>query len=159
ELWKVIGAELGRFGVFDHWMSKQNGELLVTGAAYAPGGVAAPSVHARVSLGPIDKTLYVFGDRTWDVVAPTEPAPFTRMPIDYEHAFGGEKFAQNPVGKGAAKVSTEGGPVHWLPNVENPKHLIKSPSDRPEPASFGAWDITWPCHFAKMGTCDAKWHK
>lgn len=158
ELWKLVGKELGRFGVLDHCMAKLRGELLVTGACFPPGGKPAPWSHVRVTLGPLDKRLYVIGDRTWSLVGPTDPVPFTRMPIDYEHAFGGEKYPQNPVGKGAAPIKNdEGKAVHPLPNVEDPKRIIQSKGDRPPPASLAAWDITWPHHFAKMGTYDQKW--
>lgn len=159
ELWKMLGAELGRFGVLDQLMYKSQGELLVSGSCFTPGGKPVPSAHVRVSLGPIDKTLYVFGDRTWGMLGPSNPAPFTKMPLDWEHAFGGEKYPQNPIGKGFAPVKTETGTVHSLPNVEDPKKIIKSKGDRPPPACFGPVDITWPHHFAKMGTYDEKWKK
>lgn len=159
ELWKFIGSELGRFTVFDHCMWKPQGELLVSGACYPPGGKPEPWSYVRVSLGPIDKTLYVIGDRTWGLLGPSDPAPFTRMPVDYEHAFGGKDLPENPLGKGLAPIKTAAGTTHPLPNVEDPKNLVKSKGDRPTPASLGPWDITWPHHFAKMGTYDEKWLK
>jgi uncharacterized protein YjbI with pentapeptide repeats len=160
ELWKIVGSELGPSGVLDHCMWKPQGELLVSGACYPPGGKPAPWGHVRVSLGPIDKTLYVIGDRTWGMMGPSEPVPFSRMPIDYAHAFGGEKYPQNPVGKGLSPVKNEAGvTAHPLPNVEDPKQVVKGKGDRPTPASLGPWDITWPHHFAKMGTYDKKWRE
>ena len=42
------------------------------------------------------------------------------MPLIWERAFGGEGYAQNPVGKGAAPVSTPHGEFQFLPNVEDP---------------------------------------
>jgi len=159
ELWKMLGAELGKFGVLDQLMYKSQGELIVSGACFPPGGKPAPSAHVRVKVGPIDKTLYVFGDRTWGLFGPSDPVPFTKMPLDWEHAFGGEKYPQNPLGKGFSPLKTEAGTVHPLPNVEDPKKILKSKGDRPPPASFGPVDITWPHHFAKMGTYDEKWRK
>ena len=158
DLWKMAGKELGRFGVLDHCMWKPRGELLVTGHCYPPGKKAAPYAHVKVSLGPVDKTLYVIGDRTWGLMGPSDPAPFTQMSVDWPHAFGGEKYPQNPVGKGLSPIKTEAGQtIHPLPNVEDPRHVVKSKGDKPEPAGLGPVDLTWPHHFAKMGTYDKKW--
>jgi uncharacterized protein YjbI with pentapeptide repeats len=165
EMWKMASSDLGRFGVLDHWMFKPAGELLVTGACYT-GEREKGTEFVRVQLGPVekrlvDKKLYIFGDRKWTLIGPSEPQMFMRMPIDYAHAFGGEKYAHNPVGKGIARVTDEGGAeIHPLPNVEDPKHLIKSEGDRPPPASLTAHDLTWPVHFEKkMGTYSRDWVK
>lgn len=158
DLWKMASKELGRFGVLDHCMWKPRGELLVTGHCYPPGRKEAPYARVKVSLGTIDKTLYVIGDRTWGLMGPSDPVPFTQMRIDWAHAFGGEKYPQNPVGKGLSPIKTESGQaIHPLPNVEDPRHVVKSKGDRPEPAGLGPYDLTWPHHFAKMGTYDKKW--
>jgi uncharacterized protein YjbI with pentapeptide repeats len=158
EMWKMAASDLGRFGVLDHWMFKPTPELLVTGACYT-GEREKGSEFVRVSLGPtdarrIDRRLYVFGERRWTLLGPSEPEMFTRMPLDYAHAFGGEKYPQNPIGKGLSPIKDESGAEHHpLPNVEDPRHAIKSKGDRPPPASFGPWDLTWPAHFEKkMGT-------
>jgi uncharacterized protein YjbI with pentapeptide repeats len=159
ELWKMVGAELGKFVALDQLMWKSQGELLVSGACFPAGGKPAPSAHVRTTLGGIDKTLYVFGDRNWSLLGPSDPAPFTKMPLDWEHAFGGEKYPQNPIGKGLAPQKTESGTFHPLPNVEDPKKIVKAKGDKPPPASLGPMDITWPHVFAKMGTYDEKWRK
>ena len=99
DMWKLAARELGDEPL-DFGMPKQRGEVLVTGSAYPFGGprtVCAP----RVAIGKVDKTLYVVGERFWKGSAPSEPVPFTEMPITWERAFGGEGYAQNPVGKGA----------------------------------------------------------
>jgi uncharacterized protein YjbI with pentapeptide repeats len=163
EMWKMAASELGRFGVLDFWMFKPQAEVLVTGACYT-GEREKGSDFVRLSLGPenkrlIDKTLYVFGDRRWTLIGPTDPNMFTRMPVDYRHAFGGEKYDKNPIGKGFSSTKDEfGNEVHPLPNIEDPKHVVKSKGDRPTPASLAAWDLTWPVHFEKkMGSYDANW--
>lgn len=159
DLWKMIGAELGRFGVFDHGMAKPQGELLVSGFCYPPDGKEEPASYVRLVMGGIDKKLYVIGDRTWGLLGPSDPKPFRSMPIDYAHAFGGEKYPQNPAGKGFAPVKGESGTSHPLPNVEDPNAMIQSKGDRPAPMTFAPWDLTWPQHFAKMGTYDQQWQK
>jgi hypothetical protein len=159
ELWKMAATDLGRFGVLDHWMRKPQAEVLVTGACYT-GDEPRGSDYVRVGVGPegrrlVDKTLYVFGDRHWTLLGPSEPEPFTRMPVDWAHAFGGPSHPPNPVGKGLEALvdDTSGATEHPLPNVEDPKHLMASKGDKGVPASFAPWDPLWPYHFEKkMGT-------
>ncbi|WP_437970338.1 DUF2169 domain-containing protein [Sorangium sp. So ce260] len=158
DLWKFTAAELGKDAVLDMGMPKPRGELLISGRAHPREG-RAPACAVRARLGAVDKTLYVIGDRTWRRGVPTEPEPFTAMPIVWERAFGGPGFAPNPVGKGAQPVETETGEIHPLPNIELPKPLITSPSDRPAPAGFGPIDLMWPQRFARMGTYDQRWLK
>ncbi len=164
EMWKMAGTDIGRFGVLDHWMWKPQAEVLVTGACY-PGEQPKSSDFVRLLVGPegrrlVDKKLYVFGERRWTLLGPTEPETFTRMPIDYAHAFGGESFPQNPVGKGHAalldlETDTE---THVLPNVEDPRHLLVTKGDKAPAASLAPWDPLWPHHFEKkMGTYDKDW--
>ncbi len=163
EMWKMAGADLGRFGVLDYWMFKPQAEVLVTGACHT-GERPKGSEYVRLSVGPqdkrtIDKRLYVFGDRKWTLLGPSDPQMFTKMPVDYAHAFGGEKYPVNPIGKGMQSVKDETGSEFVpLPNVEDPKHVIKSKGDKPPPASFAGWDLTWPAHFEKkMGTYSFDW--
>ncbi|WP_437691969.1 DUF2169 family type VI secretion system accessory protein [Sorangium sp. So ce176] len=158
DLWKFVAAELGKDAVLDMGMPKPRGELLISGRA-CPRGGRAPACAVRARLGAVDKTLYAIGDRTWRRGVPTEPEPFTEMPIVWERAFGGPGFAMNPVGKGAQPVETNAGELHPLPNIELPGALITSPTDQPAPAGFGPIDIMWPQRFARMGTYDHKWLK
>ncbi len=155
DLWKLAAAELGDEPI-DAAMPKQRGEVLVTGSAHPFGG-PRPACAPRVALGAVDKTLYVVGDRSWKRGVASDPTPFTEMPITWERAFGGEGYAQNPLGKGLAPLRTEHGESHPLPNVEDPKRLVRGPADRPPPAGFGPYDLTWPQRFSKVGTYDAAW--
>lgn len=158
QLWPMtVEALASEKGVLDEGMAKVRGELLVTGSCYVPRGEPAQVSFVRVQCGAIDKRLAVIGDRHWKHGVPTEPAPFTVMPIDWEHAFGGAGFARNPLGRGYGPVEQGAVKVHPLPNIEVPKRLISSPSDRPEPAGLGALDFSWPQRFTKAGTYDLKW--
>ncbi len=159
-MWKTVGTEIGNEVALDEFMWKSKGEVLVTGRAYAPGGEPQPAVAARVQLGKVDKQLYVVGDRRWTRAGTaTDPVPFTQMPITWSRAFGGAGFDKNPRGAGVGPVEDPetGEAYHPLPNVENPKKLIKSPSDRPDPVGFGAMDISLPQRQQNMGTYDQKW--
>ncbi len=161
EMWTFLARELGQDGAPDAGMPKSRGEFLATGYAFPPGVAPAATAAVRVQVGTLQKTLNVYGDRYWrtDRVlgrAPTEPAPFTRMPIGWETAFGGEGFDRNPRGKGYAPIETEEGVVFPLANVELPGHSTASP-ETAEPACFGPIDFTWPQRAAKAGTYDARW--
>ncbi len=148
-------------------------DVLLHGHAHAPGG--RPTAHVDVSLqvGPIAKTLRVFGDRQWKrgVTGPEvgSPQPFERMPVVYERAFGGTDVAsddpaehgfepRNPVGTGFATAS---GRVlgQAVANIELPGALISSWKDRPAPAGFGPIARHWSPRRNLAGTYDAQWEK
>ncbi|MBI3937448.1 MAG: DUF2169 domain-containing protein [Betaproteobacteria bacterium] len=160
-MWKFVAQELGKDAILDMCMPKVRGEVLVRGKCHIPGGAKKSAAQVRFKIGPLAKTLYVFGDRYWKkragVATMTDPEPFAEMGISYENAFGGPGYAPNPSGKGfVADAAAAKEPIP-LPNVEHPQHLVVSPGDRPAPAGFGALDFTWPQRFSKAGTYDQKW--
>lgn len=157
-LWKMLSETPGANGSLDEVKPKVRGEALVVGHAYAPGGKPAPVVAAKLGVGAVEKEVWVVGDRVWKGGAPGEPAPFERMPLSYDRAFGGEGHAPNPGGKGFAPVKTASGvEVHPLPNLEHANKLIRSFAERPAPAGFGPVDPSWPQRTKKLGTYDKKW--
>lgn len=158
-LWKFLPKELGKDVALDTGVPKARAEVLLTAKAYPVGGKPQAACSVRLKLGKVDKTLYAVGDRVWSGGAPTQPVPFTELPITYANAYGGEGYPQNPLGKGFAPVRTPQGAVHSLPNIEDPKQLIRSPKDKRLPAGFGPYDLTWPQRFSKTGTYDEKWLK
>jgi uncharacterized protein YjbI with pentapeptide repeats len=163
DLWKFAGSELGKEAVLDMCMPKPNAEVLVSGKCFASEGKPVSAYEVRLQIGPINKTLYVFGDRVWKRKAGilqviSDPLSFTEMDITYENAFGGPEYKKNPLGKGHAPVKTGSGKAtHPLPNVEDPRDLIDSPKKKPDPAGFGPLDLTWPQRMEKAGTYDQKW--
>lgn len=156
-MWKLAAERLGEEGALDFGIPKSRGEFLVDGIAFAPGGVPQPAVAVRATVGELQKQLAVYGDRYWTGRAATEPRPFTEMPIDWAHAFGGESYAPNPHGKGVDEVEVEGVPIVPLPNIESPREPISSPRDRPLPAGFRPLDIGWPQRQRLAGTYDDHW--
>ncbi len=157
-LWKLLSAELGEGVPFDEGMWKACGEVLVTGKAHPPGGLSQPACAVRLVLGEVDKKLFVVGDRQWQGRRHTDPIPFYEMPLDWAHAYGGDGYPANPLGKGHVPLKGEDGTlVHPLPNVEDPRQVVSSPKDRPPPAGLGAYDLSWPQRFGKVGTYDRKW--
>jgi hypothetical protein len=156
---------------------KRGTDIIVIGHAYAPNQRPAYSVDVSVQVGTRGKTCRVFGDRVWEksphavlTLAPGAPQPFERVPLLYEHAYGGidptrpedkspEFSPHNPVGKGylgPRAVVREGLP---LPNIEDPRHLIQRWDDRPLPAGLGFLGRAWQPRVALAGTYDDAWKK
>ncbi len=145
-------------------------DVLLIGRAIAP---VANTRVADVSLrvGPVARTVRVFGDRHWEKAGgkwrPSEPQPWERMPLRWELAWGGiapqkgdevpEHEPRNPVGRGI--VGRDGVPADAqpLPNLEDPKALLASPTDRPTPACFSPIAPTWLPRRSFAGTYDDAW--
>src|SRR4029077_21012090 len=109
----------------------------------------ASEMEVRLTVGPLRKELRVFGDRQWFRTlggpAVSHPTAFEKMPLVYERAFGGwdrrpsdtRQHAcevRNPVGTGFRLSFEEGLP---LPNIEDPRALLRGLGDRPPPAGVG----------------------
>src|SRR5262249_46279287 len=68
-------------------------DVLLIGSAVAPSGQPVRQLDVAMEVGPIRKTIRVFGDRSWqkgllkDSIG--EPKEFTTMPLTFENAFGG----------------------------------------------------------------------
>jgi hypothetical protein len=146
-------------------------DVTLLGTAYAPDNKPVPALDVRVSVGGVNKTLRVFGNRLWQpgVFAPrmTDPEPFTAMPITYERAYGGtnvlgpepglqEKEPRNPIGTGfASRASALNGKA--LPNVEDPDQLIRGWDTRPRPVGLGPIPAMWSPRLEYAGTFDEEW--
>lgn len=163
EMWPFVQGELGKDAILDMAMPKPKGEVLAWGRCFTPDGEPRGASRAAIRIGPIEKVLYVFGNRRWRkaagmAVMPSEPEPFIEMSLTYERAFGGTGYERNPLGRGFAPViDPSGAETHPLPNIEDPRHLVGSPSDRPDPAGFAPLDFAWPQRAKKLGTYDNKW--
>jgi uncharacterized protein YjbI with pentapeptide repeats len=158
DLWKFLPTQALPNGIIDACMPKHQGEVLVYGAYQAPGGEPVTSDRVGLKIGPVSKSLAVIGERYWRaLLPPTEPEPFTEMPISYELAFGGEGHAPNPIGKGIAEVEYFGEKRVPMPNIEDPNNLITSQDARPSPSGFGPLDMMWQYRQAKTGTYDDDW--
>jgi uncharacterized protein YjbI with pentapeptide repeats len=159
-LWKFVPKALGPETPLDEMIAKARGEALCVGRAYPPGGQPARSCRVRMQVGEVDKTLVAVGDRVWDFNGSSEPAPFTEMPIRWSHAYGGEGFGENPVGKGHRPVTgADGQSVHALPNIEDPANLVRERDGTVRPAGYMPVDLTWSPRMARAGTYDDQWLK
>ncbi len=148
-------------GLYKQAPRKPAGDLLVLGNAYANPAEYGQSQAVRIAVEIPErrwrKELAVFGDRVWlpgiTGAAPSEPRPFTSIPVDYAHAFGGQGFAWNPVGMGTGP----GDRGKMLPNIEFVDRPITSPSSVPGPASFAPIDALWRPRADRVGTYGGKW--
>lgn len=156
----------------DITIGKTATDIVLVGHAF-PQKVGDRETWVMVSVGKHRKTVKVFGDRYWDsvmgVTTKSRPEPFEKIPLIYERSFGGvdsshpnpkyhESEERNPVGTGfRARHSHLPIDGTKLPNIENPKQLISSPKDRPEPAGFGFIARNWLDRRMYAGTYDSKW--
>jgi uncharacterized protein YjbI with pentapeptide repeats len=162
-MWPFAATALGKDAMLDAGMPKQHGEVLIKAKCFTTKGAPRSGMEVRWRVGAIEKKLYVLGDRTWRRKLGSwqisEPKPFSEMEITWAHSFGGSGYERNPLGKGfkaSDQGQFEGLP---LPNIEDPKQPLSSPTDRPLPAGFEPLDLVWPQRFAKMGTYDDRWLK
>ena len=152
--------------------TKPGTDCVLQGHAVAAGRAPQSEVGSRV--GELTAAARVFGDRRWDPgllgAKASPPQPFERLPLVWERAFGGwdrtpakeehhQCEPQNPIGVGfvARKGrATAGAP---LPNVEDPRALLTSPTARPTPVGFGFVGHDWQPRAAFAGTFDAAWEQ
>jgi hypothetical protein len=147
-------------------------DVVLLGHAWADRGLA-PEVDVTLEVGPIQKQVRVFGDRTWrrllGAMKPSSPRPFRRMPLVYERAFGGVDTSssspeehieepENPVGVGFVRpVPGRDYEGLRLPNIEDPAALLQEPIDRRRPMGFGFVAPSWAPRRIQAGTFDEAW--
>lgn len=149
--------------------TKLTTDVLLIGHAHAPGGVPVTQLDVGLRVGPIAKRLRVTGDRVWLGGVPSEPEPFSAMPLVWERAYGGvdpwtrdaplpQFDVRNPVGTGFVTEAAHAEGVR-LPNIEYPDQCVRTWSDRPEPAGFGPLCNHWQPRAGFAGTYDEAWRR
>jgi len=144
-------------------------DIIMLGHACVPEKKEATQLDVSLTVGQVHKAVRVFGDRQWQDGKITRPAPFRTMAMVYEKAYGGVHIAngqltdveaRNPVGRGFAGTrkpeEMNGVP---LPNLEDPKQLIRDITDKPTPAGFGFCAPNWLPRASFAGTYDDIWQK
>lgn len=148
---------------------KPSTDIAILGHAWAPNRQPVKQLDVVATVGSIKKVLRVFGDRFWNSGRISPPRDFIQIPIRYENAYGGQHWVKdqllsleprNPVGKGFRGTrKSEEMDGQALPNIENPKCLIKDLDDSPEPAGFGFMSANWHPRALFAGTYDEQWQK
>jgi hypothetical protein len=148
---------------------KPGTDVVLEATACAPRDRPVATVPVSLRVNEQEKTLLVHGTRVYyrGAVAMTTsaPRPFTRRPIVYEEAFGGNDLAhpdrrkqridlRNPVGKGVAAdpATRENQAAH---TIEYPGE----PADKVGPAGFGPLASFWSPRAEWAGTYDAEWER
>jgi hypothetical protein len=153
-------------------IGKVGTDVVINGSAWAPEARPTWQMDVSAVVGPVSKEARVFGDRVWEAGASGATAswvaPFLRMPLAWERAFGGSDVTEkgpaaeprNPVGAGfRASNGSKPLPGLPLPNIEDPAALISSSKDAPPPMGFGAVASHWLPRRAYAGTYDDAWMK
>lgn len=154
--------------VSDFHTGKPGTDVLLMGRAWAPMGEPATQSTVTLQVAERRKSIHVFGDRVWRNGVPTNPQPFERVALVWERAFGGadelngsvQVDERNPVGVGFSAlrnaVRMEG---RSLPNLEDPRALLRAVGDLAEPTGFAPLGPAWSARREFAGTYDEKWQR
>lgn len=150
-------------------------DVVLIGSACAPQLQPVKHIDVHLQVSNVSKSIRVFGNRVWlsNLIGATktDPLPFTRMPLQFERAFGGWDIshedptrhdfeAKNPVGQGFMRYKSKTNLENrLLPNLEDPQNLIEFWNDRPRPMGFGCIARGWQPRLSFGGTYDAKWEQ
>jgi hypothetical protein len=158
--------------VSDLCLGKPGTDVLVRGCAWAPNEAPTWQTDVSVRVGSLTKVARVLGDRVWETGASGASmawvAPFLRMPLVWERAFGGSDLNEkgssadmrNPAGTGfRVSGGTKSLAGMALPNVEDPAAMVSSPSDRPAPMGFAPIAPHWEPRKSFAGTYDEAWQQ
>jgi hypothetical protein len=148
-------------------------DVVLVGSAVAPR-VGTAEMLVAFQVGPVKKGIRVVGERAFFKapagVGMTRPAPFEKMPLVWERAFGGWDRShpdaakhscepRNPVGvayRGPGGRFEEG---MRAPNLEDPARPFGGFGERPAPVGFGFTSPGWEPRTKLAGTYDARWEK
>ena len=174
----VYSGEPGRSSLIydtDIVLEKPGTDCVLIGHAWASQS-GVPHVDVTFAVGPMKKQTRVFGDRKWmkrgsGTASISRSAPFKKIPLTWENAFGGADTSpqdvndhlyclENPVGRGitakTSKINIDG---QLLPNIEDPADLIQKPDQRPQPVGFGMIAPYWQPRAGYAGTYDEQWRR
>lgn len=148
--------------------SKRGADVVVVGEAVSPKPVTMMDVAVRVR--DVTAPLRVHGPRVFYKgvfqIAISAAAPFERVPLVYELAYGGatDDLAlieqRNPAGRGVAASASDLIDTR-APQIEHPAHPITTGgaigNNAPAPAGYGAIAAHWSPRRELAGTFDERW--
>ena len=158
-MWNFLGQQMPEGPFIDECNLKGASEYLVRAIAHPPGGQAqACEVVARVAGR--EKRVHAVGPRRWVGRDASTPEPFSALPLDWRHTYGGPDYPSNPLGMGRAPVAgPDGQAIRPLPQVVLPGQNPGTPDDIVPAVAFGPIDCTWPQRARHAGTYDDRWLK
>jgi len=150
-------------------LQKPGTDIILVGKAWQPRR-RVESLDVSISVADRQKVIRVFGDRAWRKFrTASPPEPFESMPLVFERAYGGmqvdphtgkiEAEERNPVGVGFCAKKHVDLTGQRLPNLEDPRHPIRSPGEQSIPACFGFVAPSWLPRRLFAGTYDEDWQK
>ncbi|GAB6060170.1 DUF2169 family type VI secretion system accessory protein [Desulfonatronum parangueonense] len=151
-LWQRIQEALPEGEILDQGLPKPRAEYLVYGACCSRHPVTGKEIRVRV--GNLGKRLHVTGPRFRRMRGPGRPREFTRIPVVWQHAYGGQGYPDNPLGLGHARLP---GGLQPLPLVTAPGHSADVASWKDNPVGLTAIPSHWPQRRQYLGTVDARW--
>jgi hypothetical protein len=153
----------------DVCLRKPGTDVVFVATARAPGGRAVPSFDVRVEVGPLSKSLVVFGQRLWVDKGGglTAPQPIAQIDMRYDHAWGGRddedpanlaEEPRNPIGMG---VTRKPAALTHTPaaNIEDPSFPIRSVRTAPPPAGIAVVGRGWEPRRRYAGTYGTAWQE
>jgi len=158
----------------DFCLGRLGTDVLVHGHAHAPQGRPVAAVDVALRGPGLDKRVRVHGPRVWveegaaGAVVPGAAQPFERVPLIYEHAFGGAdregpegaapRCEPNPVGAGFCHEPRRllGTPA---PHVEYPGVVLRAGPVQVAPPGFAPIAPHWQPRMALAGTYDEAWQQ
>lgn len=136
-------------------------DVLLIGNAWALNGKPVTDMLVGLKVGAMTRVAHVYGDREWKslllVDTPGAAKPFTKMPLTWERAYGGdgpECRSGNPVGCG---IHPDAHGIRTMPNIEHSKKRLSSPRSNLPATGFGPIARNWPLRRQYGGTYDANW--
>lgn len=153
-------------------LHKPSTDVVVSAEAMSPAGEMVRTLDVLVSVGPVSRALRVTGPRVWyeafGVMAPTPPEPFTRLPLRWEHAWGGcdtdaatgrfAEDARNPYGRGVCLEARR--LVHTpAPRIEDPAAPVLHHVGPNAPVGVSATTPRMAHRRALVGTMDDRWQR
>lgn len=149
-------------------------ELAIVGSVYPAAGEQGRGLF-RFGVGDLGFEIAAFGERCWQTrlgfPVLSEPEPFESVPLLFENAFGGvdtrhadpDKHgyeARNPIGRGYLLAHSKVDFAEMaVPQLEDPRKLMKTPFDKPEPMCTAFVPPHWEPRKSKAGTYDAAWEQ
>lgn len=153
----------------DLCLRKPGTDVVFVAKACAPGGKPVPSFDVRIEVGPLRKSLTIFGQRLWveKGAALTAPQPIGEIDMRYDHAWGGRddedpdgyiEEPRNPIGVGVTRKPAS--LTHKaVAAIEDPSFPIRSARTAPPPAGIGVVGRAWEPRRRYAGSYDGAWQE